>query len=132
MIQFLRHLCIETRIRILESNILFRVDEGRGSESGEMAGCCQGVDVGPFLSRGAGGVGIPFSLEGGCQGCVWEEGEEVGGFLGGAPGVLGHEDVGLEVRVQEVEAASLGCEALAFIKFLQDKWEGRRRGTYSI
>lgn len=106
MVQFLGHLGIEARVRVLEDNVLPRVVEGVAVQFGRDAGLGLGLDVSPFLGGRAARGGLPFGFEGRVEGWVGQEGEQVGEFGVGFPGVLGGEDVGFEMVAEEVEAAA--------------------------
>lgn len=93
----LAHLDIESRVRVLEDNILFCLKQGFPVECFRSAGFGEGVDVGPFAGGGSRWSGLPFLAEGVVEGFVREEGEEAFGAGWGGPGILFEEDVVLEV-----------------------------------
>jgi len=70
MVQLLADFGVQTRVRVFEADVLFCFDELFCGESAEVTGGGEGVDVGPFLSRGARRLGVPFFGEGGGQGLV--------------------------------------------------------------
>ena len=107
MDQFLADFDVETRIRVLKDDVLFRFEQGFAVEGvAGAAGFGEGVDVCPFVGAAAVRGGVPFLAEGVVEGFVREEGEELFGGRGFEPGVLVSEDVGLEMVFEEVEASA--------------------------
>ena len=88
---------VEARVRILEHNVLLGFQQRLAVEGLTGAGLGDGVNVSPFAGAGAAGCGVPFLAERVVEGFVREELEEALGFFRGGPGVLGVEDVGLEM-----------------------------------
>lgn len=105
---------VEAGVHVFEDDVLFCVLQGLGVEGARGAGFGDGVDVGPFLGGGAGSR-VPFLLEGGDEGGVGEEFEEVGGGGGRVgPGVLVVEDMGFEEGFEDIEGAGdVGVEGTA-------------------
>jgi hypothetical protein len=97
MVQFLGDFGVEARIGVFENHVLFRVAERASIEGAASAGGGEGVDVGPFVGRGAGWRVGPLFLQGSVEGLVGKEVEELRGLLFVLPGILGDEDVGLEM-----------------------------------
>lgn len=81
MIQFLGDLSVEARICVFENHVLFRVAERASIEGAAGAGGGEGVNVGPFVGRGAGWRVGPLFLQGGVEGLVGKEVEELRGLL---------------------------------------------------
>ncbi len=98
MVQLLRDLDIETRVRVLENDILLRFQQGAGVEALARPALGQCVDVRPFRRAWAAGRRVPFLAETFVEGLVGEEGKEVLGSFAFGPGVLGFKNVVLEVR----------------------------------
>ncbi len=98
---------VEARVRVLEDDVLLGVEQVLGVERCAGARLREGVDVGPLGGRGAARGGVPFLAEGVAELEVGDLLEEGLGFFGGLPGVLGLEDVVLEVVFEEVQASSV-------------------------
>jgi hypothetical protein len=106
VVQFLGDLGVEARIRVFEHDVLLRVAQRAGIQRAAGAGGGEGVDVGPFVRRGPRRRVGPFLLQRAVEGFVGEEVEELRGLLVVLPGVLGDEDVGLEMLAENAEAPS--------------------------
>jgi len=106
VIQLLRHGAVEARVGVLQDNVLLGVEQVARVEGA--AGAClrEGVDVGPFCGGGAPRGGVPFLAEGFAEFEVGDLLEEGLGFFGRLPGVLGCENVLLEVLFEDVDASS--------------------------
>lgn len=108
MVEFLADFGVEAWVRVFEPDVLFGIDEAGRGEGGEGARFGEGVDVIPFLARGARGLAVPFLLQGAGQRFVGDQGEEVCALFGGLPRVLIAENAGFEIGIQDFKAASIG------------------------
>lgn len=106
MDQLLADLDVETRVRVLEHDVLLRLEQRFTVQGPAGARLRQRVDVGPFTGAAAAGRGVPLLAEGVVQRFVREELEEFLGLVGRFPGVLVSENVVLEMVFQDVEAST--------------------------